>query len=78
VATDLAARWAIWFDTVTRLADRGVGFHSLQGVIDTTIATASWRSIPAPAEFERDLIRERTRAGLAAARACGRRGGRPQ
>jgi DNA invertase Pin-like site-specific DNA recombinase len=36
-----------------------------------------FHTFAATAEFERDLIRERTRAGLAAARACGRRGGRP-
>ena len=35
------------------------------------------RSFSALAEFERDLIRDRTRAGLEAARACGRKGGRP-
>lgn len=66
-------------DTVAELEDRGVGFRSLHESIDTT--TPSGRLIfhvfGALAEFERDLIRERTRAGLAAARARGRRGGRP-
>jgi len=66
-------------DTVTALADRGVGFRSLQESIDTT--TPGGRLIfhvfAALAEFERDLIRERTHAGLAAARARGRKGGRP-
>lgn len=66
-------------DTVTRLADRGVGFRSLQESIDTT--TPGGRLIfhvfAALAEFERDLISERTQAGLASARARGRKGGRP-
>lgn len=65
-------------DTVTALADRGVGFRSLQESIDTT--TPGGRLIfhvfGALAEFERELIRERTQAGLAAARARGRKGGR--
>jgi DNA invertase Pin-like site-specific DNA recombinase len=66
-------------DTVTALADRGVGFRSLQEAIDTTIAGGKlvFHIFAALAEFERDLIRERTRAGLAAARARGRHGGRP-
>ncbi len=66
-------------DAVTRLADRGVGFGSLQESIDTT--TPGGRLIfhvfAALAEFERDLISERTQAGLASARARGRKGGRP-
>ncbi len=56
-----------------------MGFRSLQESIDTT--TPGGRLVvhvfAALAEFERDLIRERTQAGLAAARARGRRGGRP-
>jgi DNA invertase Pin-like site-specific DNA recombinase len=66
-------------DTITMLADRGVGFRSLQEAIDTTTAGGKlvFYIFAALAEFERDLIRERTRAGLAAARARGRRGGRP-
>ena len=66
---------------VSGLADRGVGLRVLTGqgaAIDT--ATASGRLVfgifAALAEFERELIRERTRAGLAAARARGRKGGR--
>jgi len=66
-------------DTVTGLSDRGVGFRSLQESIDTT--TPGGRLIfhvfAALAEFERELIRERTHAGLATARARGRKGGRP-
>jgi DNA invertase Pin-like site-specific DNA recombinase len=66
-------------DTVTGLADRGVGFCSLQEAIDTTTPGGKlvFHVFAALAEFERDLIRERTSAGLAAARARGRRGGRP-
>lgn len=64
-------------DTVTALAVRGVGFRSLQESIDTT--TPGGRLIfhvfAVRAEFERDLVRERTRAGLVAARARGRKGG---
>jgi Resolvase, N terminal domain len=60
-------------------ADRGVGFRSLQEAIDTTTPGGKlvFHVFAALAEFERDLIRERTAAGLAAARARGRHGGRP-
>ena len=65
-------------ETVTELAKRGVGFRSLTEAIDTT--TSGGRLIlhifGALGQFERDLIRERTRAGLAAAAARGRTGGR--
>jgi len=66
-------------DTVTGLAERGVGFRSLQEAIDTTTPGGKlvFHVFAALAEFERDLIRERTNAGLAAARARGRHGGRP-
>jgi DNA invertase Pin-like site-specific DNA recombinase len=66
-------------DTVTGLAERGVGFRSLQEAIDTTTPGGKlvFHVFAALAEFERDLIRERTTAGLAAARARGRHGGRP-
>jgi DNA invertase Pin-like site-specific DNA recombinase len=66
-------------DTVTDLADRGIGFRSLQEAIDTTTPGGKlvFHVFAALAEFERDLIRERTAAGLAAARARGRHGGRP-
>jgi DNA invertase Pin-like site-specific DNA recombinase len=67
-------------DTITRLDDAGVGFCSLQESIDTTTPGGKlvFHVFGALAEFERDLIRERTRAGLTAARARGRRGGRPR
>jgi DNA invertase Pin-like site-specific DNA recombinase len=65
-------------DTVTGLAERGIGFRSLQKAIDTTTpGKLVFHVFAALAEFERDLIRERTSAGLAAARARGRHGGRP-
>jgi len=65
-------------ETVTELAKRGVGFRSLTEAIDTT--TPGGRLIfhifGALGQFERDLIQERTRAGLAAAAARGRKGRR--
>ena len=66
-------------DTITALAERDVGFRSLQESIDTTTSGGRlvFHIFAALAEFERDLIRERTQAGLEAARARGRRGGRP-
>ena len=67
-------------ETVSLLEERGIGFRSLQESIDTT--TSGGRLIfhifGALAEFERNLIRERTMAGLKAARARGRVGGRPR
>ena len=66
-------------DLVAELEDRGVGLRSLTESIDTS--TPGGRLIfhvfGSLAEFEKDLIRERTMAGLAAARARGRVGGRP-
>ena len=64
---------------LTGLAERGIGFRSLQEAIDTTTPGGKlvFHVFAALAEFERDLIRERTSAGLAAARARGRHGGRP-
>ncbi len=66
--------------TIGNLADRGIGFQSLQEQIDTTTAGGKliFHIFASLAEFERDLIRERTRAGLVAARARGRVGGRPK
>ena len=57
-----------------------VGFLSLQDNIDTTTPTGklTFHIFAALAEFERDIISERTKAGLAAARARGRQGGRPK
>src|SRR5918911_5738013 len=67
-------------DTVTGLAERGIGFRSLQEAIDTTTPGGKlvFHVFAALAEFERDLIRERTSAGLAAARAPGRHGAAPR
>ncbi len=66
-------------ETVGALAEREVGFRSLQESVDTTTTGGRlvFHVFAALAEFERDLIRERTQAGLEAARARGRRGGRP-
>jgi len=66
-------------DTVRGLEDRGVGFRSLQESIDTTTPGGRlvFHIFGSLAEFERDLIQERTKAGLSAARARGRLGGRP-
>jgi DNA invertase Pin-like site-specific DNA recombinase len=65
-------------ETVAAFGKRGIGFRSLTEGIDT--ATSNGRLVfhlfGALAEFERDLIRERTAAGLAAAAARGRKGGR--
>jgi DNA invertase Pin-like site-specific DNA recombinase len=62
------------------LDKRGVGLRSLKEALDTTSSGGRlvFHMFGALAEFERDLIRERTRAGLSAARARGRLGGRPK
>jgi len=67
-------------EIVTELQKRNVGFRSLTENIDTTSPGGKliFHIFGSLAEFERDLIRERTLAGLAAARARGRRGGRPR
>jgi DNA invertase Pin-like site-specific DNA recombinase len=67
-------------DTIRELQERGVGFRSLQEQIDTTTSGGKlvFHVFGALAEFERDLIRERTHAGLQAARARGRLFGRPR
>ena len=66
-------------ETVEGLEEVGVGFRSLTEAIDTTTAGGKlvFHVFGALAEFERSIIRERTRAGLDAARARGRKGGRP-
>lgn len=67
-------------ETVAELQTRNIGFRSLTENIDTTSSGGKliFHIFGSLAEFERDLIRERTLAGLAAARARGRRGGRPR
>ncbi|HZA24888.1 MAG TPA: recombinase family protein [Dehalococcoidia bacterium] len=66
--------------TMTDLEERGIGFKSLTENIDTTTSGGKliFHIFGALAEFERNLIRERTTAGLTAARARGRKGGRPK
>ena len=67
-------------DVVNALKEKGVGFRSLQESIDTTTAAGklTFHIFAALAEFERDLVRERTNAGLAAARRRGTQLGRPR
>lgn len=66
-------------ETVEELEERKIGLRSLTEAIDTTTSGGKlvFHVFAALAEFERGLIRERTRAGLDAARAQGRTGGRP-
>jgi DNA invertase Pin-like site-specific DNA recombinase len=65
---------------VTEIQEKGAGLNSLHDHIDTTTPHGkfTFHLFAALAEFERDIIRERTNAGLAAARARGRKGGRPR
>src|SRR5437016_7059790 len=67
-------------DTITTLNNRKIGFKSITENIDTTTSGGKliFHIFGALAEFERDIIRERTNAGLQAARARGRLGGRPK
>jgi DNA invertase Pin-like site-specific DNA recombinase len=67
-------------ETVTTLREQGISFKSLTEHIDTSTATGIlvFQIFGALAEFERNLIKERTVAGLNAARARGRTGGRPK
>ena len=66
-------------ETVEQFGERGIGLRSLTEAIDTTTAGGKlvFHIFAALAEFERGVIRERTLAGLQAARARGRLGGRP-
>src|SRR5713101_2678197 len=67
-------------ETITHLNNRKIGFMSITENIDTTTSGGKliFHIFGALAEFERDIIRERTQAGLTAARARGRLGGRPK
>jgi DNA invertase Pin-like site-specific DNA recombinase len=67
-------------ETISQLDTRKIGFKSLTENIDTTTSGGKliFHIFGALAEFERNLIRERTNAGLQAARARGRKGGRPK
>ena len=66
-------------ELITKLEQREIGFKSLMESMDTTTSGGKlvFHIFGALAEFEHNLIRERTSAGLAAARARGRNGGRP-
>ncbi|GGI29426.1 recombinase family protein [Pedobacter mendelii] len=66
-------------DLVAVFNEKGVNFVSLHDHIDTTTATGrfTFNIFASLAEFEREIIRERTKAGLVAARARGKKGGRP-
>ena len=65
-------------DSVTDLQEKGIGFKSLTEAIDTTTSGGKlvFHIFGALAEFERDISRERTQAGLRSARRRGRNGGR--
>jgi DNA invertase Pin-like site-specific DNA recombinase len=67
-------------EMVGTLMEKGVGLQSLHDPVDTTTphGRLTFNLFASLAEFERDLIRERTQAGLTAARARGRNGGRPK
>ena len=67
-------------ETVTALQAQGVAFQSITENINTATATGKlvFHIFGALAEFERNLIKERTNAGVSAARARGRKGGRPK
>jgi len=66
-------------ELITKLEQREIGFKSLMESMDTTTSGGKlvFHIFGALAEFEHNLIQERTSAGLAAARARGRNGGRP-
>src|SRR3984885_13477705 len=66
-------------EVVNQLMERKIGLQSLNDPVDTTTSHGrlTFNLFASLAEFERDIIRERTQAGLSAARARGRCGGRP-
>ena len=68
-----------FIDMVNDLNEKGIGFKSLQENLDTTTSGGKliFHIFASLAQFERELIKERTQAGLKAARARGRIGGRP-
>lgn len=68
------------FTLINDFQNNGIGFRSLNDAIDTTTAQGRlvFNLFASLAEFERDMIRERTKASLTAARARGRMGGRPK
>jgi DNA invertase Pin-like site-specific DNA recombinase len=67
-------------ELMNQLSAKGIGFQSITEQIDTTTSGGKliFHVFGALAEFERDIIRDRTKAGLAAARARGRKGGHPR
>src|SRR5437868_12127808 len=67
-------------ETITKLNNGKIGFKSITENIDTTTSGGKlvFHIFGALAEFERDIIKDRTNAGLNAARARGRKGGRPK
>jgi DNA invertase Pin-like site-specific DNA recombinase len=67
-------------EMITQLESRGISLQSLQESLDTSSSSGKliFHIFGALAEFERNLIRERTQAGLQAARVRGRKGGRPK
>lgn len=67
-------------DLVNEIQNKGAGLKSLNDSIDTTTphGKLTFHLFASLAEFERDIIKERTKAGLESARARGRRGGRPR
>lgn len=67
-------------DMLDHLKNKDCGFRSLTEAIDTSTSTGKlvFHMLAAVAEFERDVIRDRTLAGLASAKARGRQGGRPR
>ncbi len=79
-AIDLARSLKQLIETVEDLRDRGIGFMSMTESIDTGTpgGKLAFHIFGSLAEFERGLIRERTMAGLEAARREGRVGGRPR